>query len=363
MSYAGKVRINNVDSPIASALYGVCTTPGSTAAKIVSLSAFDALMEGVSIAVKFSQANTVANPTLNVNGTGDIPIYVYGSTKPGTTAATSWASNSIVTFTYDGTNWCMNDVSSNNSIISMLESEVTTEATARATAITQVYSRIAANYDSSATYRKNQLVIYNQNLYRCNNDITVAEAWTAAHWTATTVAAEREYKLVFDSGDIGQIGVPSSATIAAGGGNTGVLNPELNLTTYEAVTQTSESFTFNGTKWIRTSTSALLDDLSQFGISWPEEETPAEGDTISVTYVAGTRPFLLVGTYNEYPYRAAIDLPNVKSTMVPEVVFGLSDAISGLYAPIAEAYDGGIYIYATNVPPAAITIPTIICWG
>lgn len=78
--------------------------------------------------------------------------------------------------------------------------------------------------------------------------------------------------------------------------------------------------------------------------------------------VVATSSFVSDATYEDYPYRAAVALPSVISGMIPEVVFGLVDAISGLFAPIAESYNGGIYIYATDVPEAAITIPTIILW-
>lgn len=72
--------------------------------------------------------------------------------------------------------------------------------------------------------------------------------------------------------------------------------------------------------------------------------------------------FLADATYDDYGYRAAVPLTNVISGMIPEVVFGVADAISGLFAPVAESYNGGIYIYATDVPEAPITIPTIILW-
>ena len=72
--------------------------------------------------------------------------------------------------------------------------------------------------------------------------------------------------------------------------------------------------------------------------------------------------FLADATYTDYPYRAAVALTGVISGMVPEVIFGLEDAVSGVFAPVAETYNGGIYLYANGVPSAAITIPTIICW-
>ena len=72
--------------------------------------------------------------------------------------------------------------------------------------------------------------------------------------------------------------------------------------------------------------------------------------------------FVSDSTYADYPYRAAVTLTGVSSSMIPEVVFGVSDAMSGNFAPIAEAYDGGIHLYAAAVPDAAITIPTILAW-
>lgn len=67
-------------------------------------------------------------------------------------------------------------------------------------------------------------------------------------------------------------------------------------------------------------------------------------------------------TYSDFPYRAAVTLSGVLSTDDPEVTFGVEDAISGNYAPVAATYNGGIYIYAAEIPSAAFTIPRIICW-
>lgn len=64
----------------------------------------------------------------------------------------------------------------------------------------------------------------------------------------------------------------------------------------------------------------------------------------------------------DFPYRAAIALEGVQNTMIPEVIFSLNDAVSGLFASAAESYNGGIYIYASEVPEADVTIPAIILW-
>ena len=67
-------------------------------------------------------------------------------------------------------------------------------------------------------------------------------------------------------------------------------------------------------------------------------------------------------TYSDYPYRAAVALSGVNTGLVPEVIFSLEDSTSGIFASVAEAYNGGVYIYATEHPMTDITIPTIICW-
>lgn len=67
-------------------------------------------------------------------------------------------------------------------------------------------------------------------------------------------------------------------------------------------------------------------------------------------------------TYEDYPYRAAVALSGVTSSMTPEIVFPVSALADNEFAPVAECYNGGVYIYAGDVPETAITIPTILCW-
>lgn len=67
-------------------------------------------------------------------------------------------------------------------------------------------------------------------------------------------------------------------------------------------------------------------------------------------------------TYADFPYRAAVELDGVISSMIPEVILGLVDATDGNFAPVAQSYNGGVYLYAANPPESAVTVPTIICW-
>lgn len=66
--------------------------------------------------------------------------------------------------------------------------------------------------------------------------------------------------------------------------------------------------------------------------------------------------------YSDYPYRAAVTLPGVLASMIPDVVFSVAALSENGFAPVAACYNGGVYIYADSAPGAAITIPTVICW-
>lgn len=72
--------------------------------------------------------------------------------------------------------------------------------------------------------------------------------------------------------------------------------------------------------------------------------------------------FISNDTYEDFPYRAAVPLSGVIESMIPEVVMGVIDAMSGNFAPISETFNGGIYLYAADIPEDDITIPTILCW-
>lgn len=67
-------------------------------------------------------------------------------------------------------------------------------------------------------------------------------------------------------------------------------------------------------------------------------------------------------TYQDFPYRAGVALSGVIESMIPEIVLSVEDATSGNFAPVAESYNGGVYLYATSAPESDITIPTIIAW-
>lgn len=69
--------------------------------------------------------------------------------------------------------------------------------------------------------------------------------------------------------------------------------------------------------------------------------------------------FVADATYADYPYRAEVTLEGSLASMVPEVILDVADALGGNYSPVATSYDGGIYLYAAEIPATALTIPTI----
>ena len=53
-----------------------------------------------------------------------------------------------------------------------------------------VYGITSPKFSTGSTYAVGNFVIYTGKLYRCTTAVTVAGAWSASAWTATTVSAE-----------------------------------------------------------------------------------------------------------------------------------------------------------------------------
>lgn len=84
-------------------------------------------------------------------------------------------------------------------------------------------------------------------------------------------------------------------------------------------------------------------------VAW-QNMTVAESD-----WVASTE-------FEDFPYEAKIALSDfVNFSSIPQVVFGLTEATSGNYAPICKAGDKGVYIYSKV--NTAITLPTVVTFA
>ena len=104
MSYISKWRLqNNSVVPVGSNLFGTCNSGSSDTTKVVSLSAFNVLVEGVTIHVYFANANSGSNTLLQVGSTSAQPI------KRNGVAEGKWESGSVISFTYSQGYWVQND--------------------------------------------------------------------------------------------------------------------------------------------------------------------------------------------------------------------------------------------------------------
>ena len=66
--------------------------------------------------------------------------------------------------------------------------------------------------------------------------------------------------------------------------------------------------------------------------------------------------------FEDFPYEAKIILSDfVNFSSIPQVVFGLTEATSGNYAPICKAGDKGVYIYSKV--NTGITLPTVVTFA
>lgn len=84
-------------------------------------------------------------------------------------------------------------------------------------------------------------------------------------------------------------------------------------------------------------------------VAW-QNMTVAESDWVASTEFA------------DFPYEAKIILTDfVNFSSIPQVVFGLTEATSGNYAPICKAGDKGVYIYSKV--NTSITLPTIVTFA
>lgn len=85
-------------------LYGECGTAAGTTAKTVACPEATELYAGLTILIEFSDYNTVANPTLNVNSLGAKQIFINGAVASSTNCLL-WSPGAKIQFTYNGAYW------------------------------------------------------------------------------------------------------------------------------------------------------------------------------------------------------------------------------------------------------------------
>ena len=274
---------------------------------------------------------------------------------------------------------------------------------------------VAQEYDATSAYVVGDYCIHGGLLYKCNTAIAAGgETWTAAHWTKVSVVDE-----LGSGGTLtGVVRADTSQSFTAiekQQARENILAEAENLRFFNTVVPTS-AFASNDTQALvyegqgnytslvtvdKNTMIAVLEELElssgTYSVYLPPGGTdsyltitPGNYTSENYTYDSTTRTYtwadwgvalgggsysggalLLTMTYNanvvvfpnyvNYPYHATIPLSNVTNSMSPDVIFNVDEATSGIYAPIAEAYNGGIYIYSSVIPPSNITIPLIAC--
>lgn len=102
MSAEDKVKLN-----VTNIAYGICETGGGTLSKEVTLTNNSewTLTPGSVIMVHFVNSNTVSNVTLNVNGTGDYPIWYNNAEYTSSGTAYCGYAGRTITYMFNGTHY------------------------------------------------------------------------------------------------------------------------------------------------------------------------------------------------------------------------------------------------------------------
>ena len=272
MSYVGKITASGTTYPVGSTLYGTCGTDAATAAKVATVSNFDTLETGITVHIKFTNSNTVANPTLAIkpsaSGTATTAknIYKYGTTAPGTTAATSWQAGSVVSFTYDGSYWQMNDhlddtntqtvssVNSKTGAVSLTASDVGALASStNVNNVSQTDSSTSSNYrillsnsandtTETAGVRKNSKLTYNPD----SAVLSVADQGKSVSLSPGTISVSQagNSTVSITQSEISISSYPSDSISITATGLTGNVTGDLNGKVKQSATSTSTNSSF-----------------------------------------------------------------------------------------------------------------------
>ena len=66
-------------------------------------------------------------------------------------------------------------------------------------------------------------------------------------------------------------------------------------------------------------------------------------------------------SYADYPYKAVITCQGITSNYFAEVIFDVTEATSGIFAPITNSDTNSVIIYASEIPSNNFNIPIIKC--
>lgn len=143
-------------------------------------------------------------------------------------------------------------------------------------------------------------------------------------------------------------------------------NPEWHNSTSPALNETNLNAISDGIEQNQTDIATLQSLTANYStVSGYAAQVPTlAARTICVSNVSlASTAWAADSTYSTagYAYRAKINVTGVTTSYVPIVSFGMSDALSQNFAPVAVCTNGGVYIYAVEKPTATMTIASVVC--
>lgn len=328
MSYVSSIATESGSGPIITAGYGTCATGAAATPKVVVNGDITSLTVGMTIAVKFTNANTASAPYLQVNSTTAYPIYYAGAAP-----SSSWDAGAVVMFTFTGSAWeIVGDLAQSSSSYTL------------PVATSSALGGIMIGFTASG---KNYPVKLSNN-----------KAYVNVPWSNTTYSAGTG--LSISSTTINHSNSVTAGTIGSSSNTSGV-SIAVPYATYDAQGHITEKGTHthsipaassSANGYMSSSDKAKLDKYPSYvPFYYFTSKTVAAG---SSGWTTQSDP-----DYTGYTYKAAINLGVTVTDYVPYVTFIPADISAYGLAPIASASGTYLYVYAETRPTAQITIPMI----